>query len=100
MHMADALLSPAVGATFWIATSALLVWSSRRIRVDFRNELIPLMGVMGAFVFAAQMINFTIPGTGSSGHLGGGLLLSILLGPHAAFIVMASVLTVQAFFFC
>jgi cobalt/nickel transport system permease protein len=57
------------------------------------------MGVLGAFVFAAQMINFTIPGTGSSGHLGGGLLLAILLGPHAAFITLASVLTVQALFF-
>jgi cobalt/nickel transport system permease protein len=57
------------------------------------------MGVLGAFVFAAQMINFTIPGTGSSGHIGGGLLLSVLLGPHAAFLTIASVLTVQAFFF-
>jgi cobalt/nickel transport system permease protein len=58
-----------------------------------------MMGVLGAFVFAAQMINFPIPGTGSSGHLGGGLLLAILLGPSAAFMVMASVLAVQAFFF-
>jgi cobalt/nickel transport system permease protein len=99
MHMADALLSPAVGATFWIASSALLAWSSRKIRIDARDDLIPLMGVLGAFVFAAQMVNFSIPGTGSSGHLGGGLLLSILLGPSAAFIVMASVLTVQALFF-
>ena len=57
------------------------------------------MGVLGAFIFAAQMINFTIPGTGSSGHLGGGMILAILLGPHAAFLVMASVLTVQALFF-
>ncbi len=61
--------------------------------------MIPLMGVLGAFIFAAQMINFTIPGTGSSGHLGGGMILAILLGPHAAFLVMASVLTVQALFF-
>ena len=57
------------------------------------------MGMLGAFVFAAQMINFSIPGTGSSGHLGGALLLAILLGPHAAFVVVASVLTVQALFF-
>jgi cobalt/nickel transport system permease protein len=57
------------------------------------------MGVLGAFVFAAQMINFTIPLTGSSGHIGGGLFLSILLGPHAAFLVIASVLTVQALVF-
>jgi cobalt/nickel transport system permease protein len=57
------------------------------------------MGVAGAFVFAAQMINFSIPGTGSSGHIGGGLLLAVLLGPYAAFLVMASVLGVQALFF-
>jgi cobalt/nickel transport system permease protein len=60
---------------------------------------VPLMGVLGAFLFAAQMINFTIPATGSSGHLGGGLLLTILLGPHAAFLTIASVLVVQALFF-
>jgi cobalt/nickel transport system permease protein len=57
------------------------------------------MGVMGAFIFAAQMINFTIPGTGSSGHLGGGMLLAILLGPTAALVTIASVLFVQALFF-
>jgi cobalt/nickel transport system permease protein len=59
----------------------------------------PLMGVMGAFVFGAQMINFAIPGTGSSGHLGGALLLTMLLGPHAALLVIASVLAVQSLFF-
>jgi len=63
------------------------------------ERIVPLMGVMGAFVFAAQMINFTIPGTGSSGHLAGGLLLAAVLGPWAAFIAIASVLTVQALFF-
>jgi cobalt/nickel transport system permease protein len=57
------------------------------------------MGVAGAFIFAAQMLNFAIPGTGSSGHLGGALILAILLGPHAAFLVMASILAVQALFF-
>ena len=99
MHMADALLSPAVGATMWLASGAALAWSARRIRAQGDDRLVPLMGVLGAFVFAAQMINFAIPATGSSGHLGGGLLLSILLGPHAALIVIASVLTVQALFF-
>lgn len=57
------------------------------------------MGVMGAFVFASQMINFTIPATGSSGHIGGGMLLAAILGPYAAFLAMASILTVQALFF-
>lgn len=99
MHMADALLSPAVGGTLWAATAALTVYCAKRVRQDLDDFKVPLMGVLGAFIFAAQMINFTIPGTGSSGHLGGGMILAILLGPHAAFLVMASVLTVQALFF-
>ncbi|MCU0938466.1 MAG: energy-coupling factor ABC transporter permease [Burkholderiaceae bacterium] len=99
MHMADALLSPAVGGVMWAASAAALAYCARRVRAQGDDYLVPLMGVLGAFVFAAQMINFTIPATGSSGHLGGGLLLSILLGPHAAFLVIASVLTVQALFF-
>jgi cobalt/nickel transport system permease protein len=63
------------------------------------DRKVPLMGVLGAFVFASQMINFTIPATGSSGHLGGGMILAVLLGPCAAFLTMASILTVQALFF-
>ncbi len=99
MHMADALLSPAVGTSLWAATAATVAYSSKKLQKDMDEQKVPLMGVLGAFVFAAQMINFTIPGTGSSGHLGGGLLLAILLGPHAAFLTLASVLTVQALFF-
>lgn len=99
MHMADALLSPAVGATMWAGSLAAIGYSSRKLKNNIDNRTIPLMGVMGAFIFAAQMINFTIPGTGSSGHLGGGMILAALLGPFAGFIVMASVLMVQALFF-
>ena len=99
MHMADALVSPAVGGALWAASGGLIAACARRVKRSPRESLAPLMGVLGAFVFAAQMINFSIPGTGSSGHLGGGLLLAILLGPHAALLVIASVLTVQAFFF-
>jgi cobalt/nickel transport system permease protein len=99
MHMSDALLSPAVGAAFWAGTLGTLVICSKKIKDELDERTIPLMGVMGAFVFATQMVNFAIPGTGSSGHLGGGMILSILLGPCAGFIVMASVLTVQSLFF-
>jgi len=98
MHMADALISPVVGATLWVAAGTTLTYCSRTLRQDRQERLVPLMGVLGAFVFAAQMINFSIPATGSSGHLGGGLLLAILLGPPAAFVVIASVLAVQALF--
>ncbi len=99
MHMADALISPAVGGTMWAATTALIIYSSKKVKNEIDDKIIPLMGVMGAFIFAAQMINFTIPATGSSGHLGGGLLLSIILGPYAAFLTIASVLTIQSLFF-
>jgi cobalt/nickel transport system permease protein len=99
MHMSDALLSPAVGGTFLAGTAAAVGYCSRRLRDRIDDRTVPLMGVAGAFVFAAQMVNFAIPGTGSSGHLGGGLILAAVLGPEAAFLVMASVLTVQALFF-
>lgn len=98
MHMADALLSPAVGGVMWATTAGLAAYSARRLGSEAEEKL-PLMGVLGAFVFAAQMINFTIPLTGSSGHLGGGLLLAILLGPHAGFLTMAAILVIQALFF-
>ncbi len=99
MHMADALLSPAVGATFWAGSLGTIAWCAKKLKENINDKIVPLMGVLGAFIFAAQMINFTIPGTGSSGHLGGGMILAILLGPYAAFITMASVLTVQCLFF-
>jgi cobalt/nickel transport system permease protein len=99
MHMADALLSPVVGVTMLAATAGVAAYSVRKVQNELDDKKIPLMGVMGAFVFAAQMINFSIPGTGSSGHIGGGLLLAILLGPYSGFLAMASVLLIQALFF-
>ncbi len=99
MHMADALISPAVGGAMWAASSAVMAHSARRLKQEEDDHRVPLMGVLGAFVFAAQMVNFSIPGTGSSGHLGGGLLLAVLLGPEAGFVVIASVLAVQALLF-
>jgi cobalt/nickel transport system permease protein len=58
------------------------------------------MGVMGAFIFAAQMINFTLPGMpGTSSHLGGGVLLAILLGPAVGMVTMAAILIVQCLLF-
>lgn len=99
MHMADALVSPLVGGSMWAASACTIAVCSKKVREELDDKKIPLMGVLGAFIFAAQMINFTIPATGSSGHLGGGMMLSILLGPYAAFLTIASVLVVQALFF-
>ncbi len=98
MHMADALVSPVVGGVFWALSSTLIGWSAKKITEENDPKRTPLMGVLGAFILAAQMINFSIPGTGSSGHLGGGLLLAALLGPHRAFITLSSVLIIQSLF--
>ena len=100
MHMADAMLSPAVGATMYVASGLVAAYSINKIRKeeDFKKK-IPTMGIMGAFVFATQMVNFTIPGTGSSGHLCGGLLLSSILGPFGGFLSMIGVLLIQCLFF-
>ncbi len=98
MHMANELLTPGVAAVFCALSGGVLVYAARRTGSAFDSARVPLMGVLGAFVFAAQMINFPVlPGT--SGHLGGGVLLAILLGPHAATLVMASILIVQCLIF-
>ncbi len=99
MHMADALVAPAVAGTLYVCSTAAAAYSVKKVRLDSDTRKIPVMGVMGAFVFAAQMINFTIPGTGSSGHLCGGMLLSALLGPYAGFLAMIGVLLIQCLLF-
>ncbi len=101
MHMSDALISPVVGGVMWAATAGTMVYSIKKTAKEelFESGKIPLMGVMGAFVFAAQMINFTIPGTGSSGHICGAVILSAMLGPSAGLLTMAVILAIQALFF-
>ena len=99
MHMADALVSPAVAGTMYACSAAAAAYSVKKVRLESDPKKIPVMGVMGAFVFATQMINFTIPGTGSSGHLCGGMLLSALLGPYAGFLTMIGVLLIQCLLF-
>lgn len=99
MHMADALVSTPVAAATGIAAVILTAVAGKEIKKDHREGLVPLMGVMGAFIFAAQMINFAIPATGSSGHIVGGILLSSMLGPWAAFITLVSVLLIQSLVF-
>lgn len=100
MHMADALLSPAIATTMCAVSVTAIGYSIVKIKKDdFSEKKIPLMAVAGAFVFAAQMINFTIPGTGSSGHIGGGILLAALLGSYPALLAISSVLMIQCLFF-
>lgn len=99
MHMADALVAPAVATTMYLCSGVAGGVSIKKVRLEDNVKKIPTMGVMGAFVFATQMINFTIPGTGSSGHLCGGLLLSAILGPYAGFLTMIGVLLIQCLLF-
>ena len=100
MHMSDALLSPTVGLTMCAVSAGALAVSAARVqRSQLTRQKLPMMAVGGAFVFAAQMINFTIPGTGSSGHIGGGILLATLLGGGPALLALAAVLVVQCLFF-
>lgn len=99
MHMADALVNSSVAMTMYTASATVAAYSIKKVREENNPRKIPLMGIMGAFVFAAQMLNFSIPGTGSSGHLCGSLLLAALLGPHAAFLTMIGILTIQCLLF-
>ncbi len=100
MHMADALLSPAVGSVMCAVSAGAMAYSAVKVKKDdLCEKKVPIMAVAGAFVFAAQMINFTIPATGSSGHIGGGILLSALLGGYPALLTIAAVLIIQCLFF-
>lgn len=102
MHMSDTLISPAVAVATSIVAAALVVVATRKIgRENSRatTHLVPLMGVMGALVFAAQMLNFAIPATGSSGHIVGGVLLAAVLGEWAGFLTLTSVIIVQCLLF-
>ena len=99
MHMADALLAPAVAATMYVASGTTAGISIHKLKRDDEPQKLPTMAVTAALVFAGQMINYTIPGTGSSGHMCGGMLLSALLGPQAGFLSMIVILAIQCLFF-
>ncbi len=99
MHMADALLAPAVAATMYAASAVTVGASVKTLKKDETTAKLPTMAVTSALVFAGQMINYTIPGTGSSGHLCGGMMLSALLGPQAGFLSMVVILAIQCLFF-
>lgn len=99
MHMADALLSVPVAATMYAATAVTAGTCVKTLKKEENMARLPTMAVASALIFAGQMINYTIPGTGSSGHLCGGMLLSALLGPQAGFLSMVVILAIQCLFF-
>ena len=98
MHAPDGFLSIPIAGAMWLVTIIVLTVAVRRTNKTLDDRAVPLMGVTAAFIFAAQMFNFQVFG-GTSGHLLGGVLAAVLLGPWAATLVMACVIAVQALVF-
>lgn len=98
MHIPDGFLSVMVALFFWIISLAVIAYALKRVNQDLGEKQIPLMGVLAAAIFAGQMLNFTVAG-GTSGHLLGATLATVLLGPWAAILVMTCVVGVQALIF-
>lgn len=98
MHIPDGFLSLPVSLLGWAVAIALIAVSLQRVESTYGDRTVSLMGVCAAFIFAAQMINFPVPG-GTSGHLMGGTLAGALLGPWAGSLVMSAVFIVQAVLF-
>ena len=100
MHMANELLSVPVAAGTLAITAGALGFICRKVRQVIATEKLALMGILGAFVFAAQMVNFQIPAMpGTSGHMVGAVLLAIILGPHLGTVVISSVVIIQCLIF-
>jgi cobalt/nickel transport system permease protein len=98
MHIPDGFLDTKTWALLDVASAGAIGLAVRRTRQALGEKQIPLMGVLAAFIFAAQMINFPVAG-GTSGHFMGGVLAAVLLGPLSAILIMAVVLVVQCFVF-
>ena len=98
MHIPDGFLNLTTAATTYVAAGGSVAYAARRANAELGERQVPLMGVSAAFIFAAQMLNFHVVG-GTSGHLLGGALVAILLGPWPGMLVMTSVLAVQALLF-
>ena len=100
MHMANELLSVPVAAGTIAAAAGGLGFICRKLRSIVTAEKAALMGILGAFIFAAQMVNIQLPAMpGTSGHMVGAVLLAIILGPHAAALVISSVVIIQCLIF-
>ncbi len=97
MHIPDGFLTNRVALSLDALSGASILYCARRLKLERSARLVPIMGVLSAFVFSAQMLNFPILG-GTSGHLLGGALLGILLGPIAGLLTMATVIIAQALF--
>lgn len=98
LHIPDGFLSTPIAMVGWVVMVVLVAVALRQTRGQLGDKQVPLMGVLAAFIFAAQAINFPVAG-GTSGHLLGGTLAAVILGPWAAVLIMTCVVAVQAFIF-
>lgn len=98
MHIPDGFLSIFVSIIFWIISLIIISIALKKSKFELAEKQIPLMGVLAAAIFAGQMLNFTVIG-GTSGHLLGAALATILLGPWSAIVVMTAVVSIQALIF-
>jgi cobalt/nickel transport system permease protein len=98
LHAPDGFVEAPIAIAMWLVTAAVVAYAVRRTNETLDDRAVPLLGVMAAFIFAAQMFNFPIAG-GTSGHLLGGVLAAVLLGPWAGTLVMTAVVAVQALVF-
>lgn len=98
MHIPDGFLSTLVAIVLWLLSALAIAYALRRVGADLGERQVPLMGVLAAAIFAGQMLNFSVAG-GTSGHLMGAALATILVGPWAAILVMTTVVGVQALIF-
>ncbi len=97
VHIPDGFLTNRVALSLDALSGVSLAWSARRLKIEQFGHLVPIMGVLSAFIFAAQMLNFPVLG-GTSAHLLGGALLGIILGPSGGLLTMATVVLAQAMF--
>ncbi|MBX3061178.1 MAG: PDGLE domain-containing protein [Anaerolineae bacterium] len=98
LHIPDGFLSLVISLLCWLATVVMLAVAVRKAQADYDERLIPVAGMMAAFIFAAQMLNFPVAG-GTSGHLIGAALAFIVLGPWLGLLVMTAVIALQALLF-
>jgi cobalt/nickel transport system permease protein len=98
LHIPDGFLSLLVSLLAWIISITLVGYALRRVGQDLDERQVPMMGVLAAAIFAGQMLNFAVAG-GTSGHLMGAALATILMGPWAAILIMTSVVSIQALIF-
>ena len=98
LHAPDGFFTLPVSLVGYAISAAVIAFAIRRTGKQLDERMVPMMGVMAAFIFAAQMLNFPVAG-GTSGHLIGGALAAIILGPWAAVLVMTAVVGMQALLF-